>query len=63
MKNTESLSIEQQFEIAKLKKTIETANADQLRSLFVEFYEIMLKKDNFIKSLLVRQLGFGFGDD
>jgi hypothetical protein len=51
------LTIEQQFEIAKLKQTIENASVGQLRELFVEFYTVMLRKDNLTKELLAQQWG------
>jgi hypothetical protein len=58
LNQSNELSIEQQFELAKLKQTIEVASAEQLRVLFLEFYETMLKKDNATKSLLAKQWGF-----
>lgn len=51
------LTIEQQFELVKLKQTIENASAEQLRELFIEFYAVMLKKDNLTKELLAQQWG------
>jgi hypothetical protein len=51
------LTIEQQFEIAKLKQTIENASVEQLRELFVEFYTVMLRKDNLTKDLLAQLWG------
>jgi hypothetical protein len=51
------LTVEQQFEIAKLKQQIEHASAEQLRVLFVEFYTIMLLKDNATKALLAHHWG------
>jgi Phycobilisome degradation protein nblA len=51
------LTVEQQFEIAKLKQQIEYASAEQLRVLFVEFYSIMLLKDNATKAILAHQWG------
>ena len=51
------LTIEQQFELAKVKQTISNASVEQLRELFVEFYTVMLKKDNLTKDLLAQQWG------
>jgi hypothetical protein len=51
------LTIEQQFELAKVKQTISNASVEQLRELFVEFYTVMLKKDNLTKELLAQQWG------
>jgi hypothetical protein len=51
------LTIEQQFELAKVKQTISNASVEQLRELFVEFYTVMLKKDNLTKELLAKQWG------
>ena len=51
------LTIEQQFELAKVKQTISNASVEQLRELFVEFYTVMLKKDNITKDLLAQQWG------
>lgn len=51
------LTIEQQFELVKLRQTIENASVEQLRDLFVEFYGVMLKKDNITKELLAKQWG------
>ena len=51
------LTIEQQFELAKVKQTIANASVEQLRELFVEFYTVMLRKDNITKELLAQQWG------
>ena len=51
------LTIEQQFELVKLRQTIANASVEQLRELFVEFYAVMLKKDNITKDLLAQQWG------
>lgn len=56
------LTTEQQFEVAKLKQQIQYANAEQLRSLFVEFYEVMLAKDNATKAILAHQWGIDATD-
>jgi len=51
------LTIEQQFELIKLKQTIKNASVGQLRELFVEFYTVMLRKDNLTKELPAQQWG------
>lgn len=51
------LTIEQQFEIAKIKQQIEDCSLEQLRELFSDLYTVSLKKDSFIKSLLAEKLG------
>ena len=51
------LTTEQQFEIAKLRLTVESASAEQLREVLIEMYQIMLAKDNIVKELLANQWG------
>lgn len=51
------LTTEQQFEIAKMRITIESVPAEQLREILVEMYRIMLAKDNVVKELLANQWG------
>ena len=51
------LTTEQQFEIAKLRLTIESASAEQLREVLIEMYRVMLAKDNVVKELLANQWG------
>lgn len=51
------LTIEQQFELAKVKQTISNASVDQMRELFIDLYAVMLKKDNITKELLAKQWG------
>ena len=56
------LTTEQQFEIAKLKLTVESASAEQLRGVIIEMYQIMLAKDNIVKELLASQWGIELAD-
>jgi hypothetical protein len=51
------LTIEQQFELAKVKQTISNAGLEQMRELFVDLYVVMMKKDNITKDLLAQQWG------
>ena len=51
------LTTEQQFEIAKMRLTIESASAEQLREVLIEMYRVMLAKDNVVKELLANQWG------
>ena len=51
------LTTEQQFEIARLRLTIESASAEQLREVLIEMYRVMLAKDNVVKELLANQWG------
>lgn len=51
------LTMEQQFEIAKIKQQIEDCSLEQLRELFGDLYTVSLKKDTFIRSLLAEKLG------
>jgi soluble P-type ATPase len=56
------LSIEQQFEVAKIKEQIKQCSLEQLQELFVDVYSASLKKDAFIKSLLAEKLGIDAED-
>lgn len=56
------LTTEQQFEIAKLKLTVESASAEQLREVLIDMYQIMLAKDNIVKELLANQWGIELVD-
>ena len=56
------LTTEQQFEIAKLRLTVESASAEQLREVLIEMYQIMLAKDNIVKELLANQWGIELAD-
>ena len=51
------LSVEQLFEVAKMNQSLQSANAEELRELFIEFYKLMLLKDNAMKKLLLEQWG------
>lgn len=51
------LSIEQQFELAKVKSMIADASLDQMKSLFIDLYASTLRKDNITKELLAHQWG------
>jgi soluble P-type ATPase len=59
---TPVLSIEQQFEVAKIKEQIKQCSLEQLQELFVDVYSASLKKDAFIKSLLAEKLGIDAED-
>ncbi|MFA9202100.1 MAG: hypothetical protein ACEQSC_00925 [Candidatus Nanopelagicaceae bacterium] len=56
------LTTEQQFEIAKIRSTIESASADQLREILLHTYETMFAKDNIVKELLANQWGIELAD-
>lgn len=56
------LTTEQQFEIAKIRLTIESASADQLRVVLLDMYENMFIKDNIVKELLAKQWGIELVD-
>ena len=56
------LTTEQQFEIATLRLTVESASAEQLREVLIEMYQIMLAKDNVVKELLASQWGIELAD-
>ena len=51
------LTIEQQFELAKVKQTISGAGLEQMRELFVDLYVVMMKKDAITKELLADHWG------
>lgn len=51
------LTIEQQFELAKVRQTISNAGLEQMRELFVNLYVVMMKKDAITKELLANHWG------
>jgi hypothetical protein len=51
------LTMEQQFELAKVKAQIEYADPAQIRLLFVELYAATMLKDNINKELLANHWG------
>lgn len=57
MANSNELTVEQQFELAKVGNQIESLRDEDLRRLFMEFCEVMLKKDNATKAILAHQWG------
>jgi hypothetical protein len=52
------LTTEQEFEMQKMRLAIAKASHEQLSSLFIEAYEMLMKKDNAFKELLAKQWGF-----
>jgi Phycobilisome degradation protein nblA len=58
MDNTQMLlSIEQQFEIVKLKSALECATPDELKAMFIKFYEQSMLRENHYKDLVKVQWG------
>jgi hypothetical protein len=57
-----NLTLEQQFEIAKLRHVIEGASPDQLRGLIIDLYEAMFERENAVKELLANQWGIELVD-
>lgn len=51
------LSIEQQFEIAKVRQIVENVDAPDLRLLIIELYETTFERENIVKELLASKWG------
>jgi hypothetical protein len=56
------LTLEQQFEIVRIKHAIESAGADQLRILLIDLYESVFERENIVKELLAKQWGIDVSD-
>lgn len=52
------LSLEQQFELAKIQQAAENADREELIKLIVSAYKLVMLKDNAIKGML-RPAAFG----
>ena len=52
MKNSEQLSLEQEFSLRRFADQVQTLSPEQARDLSVELYRRMMLKDNLYEELL-----------
>jgi Phycobilisome degradation protein nblA len=55
------LSLEQNFEYARMVKDVENLSRDEMKDLLLKSAKLLMTKDAVIKSLLRKSLGMDFG--
>lgn len=56
------LSMEQEFEYARIVKAVEVMSGDDAKALLLKSTKLLMTKDAVIKSLVRQSLGMDFGN-